>query len=213
MPFYMQAYDGTQTVYYVVDAFDDEPVSTVPTAVGPLTRKRRLTSNKNSSALPIVASQTLLGRKNPGTGPIEALTPTVVVEMLGLDAYVTDEELATALSSIGTTSQTSQLFFLAINTMIGTVPRLVGSTVLPAGNYQAPSALLGPGEPAYSATLTLETPTGDVLSTIGGVSGGVAWRTASTGFELTEITLVEVVLVCSAAGQPAFVHGLSIIQE
>lgn len=160
-----------------------------------------------------IAQNRIVGRVSAGDGQAEQLTPSVVAGMLGLDGYVTDEELVTALSSIGATSQTSQLIFLAINTMIGTVPHLVGSTVLPAGTYQAPSALLGAGDPAYSATLTLETQIGDVLATVGGVAGGVDWRTASAGFTLTATTLVEFVLVCSAVNQPAFIHGLVINKD
>lgn len=87
MAVYMQAYDaaGAQTVYYVVDAFDDEPISTVPAAVGVLTRKRRVTSGKTSSGLPI-ASQTLLGRVSAEMGPVEALTVAQVRELLNIDA-------------------------------------------------------------------------------------------------------------------------------
>lgn len=115
-------------------------------------------------------------------------------------------------TTIGTSAAIASLAinFLAINTMTGTVPRLVGSIILPTGTYQAPSALLGAGDPAYTATLTLETPTGDVIATVGGVAGGVAWRTSTSGFALAAETAVDLVLVCSAAHQPAFIHGINI---
>lgn len=161
-----------------------------------------------------IAQNRIVGRVSAGDGPTEQLTPSAVADMLGLDGYVTDSELATAIENIHIPAQAaSELIFLSINTMTGVVPRLVGSALLPAGTYQAPSALLGAGDPAYSATLTLETQIGDVLATVGGVAGGVAWRTASAGFVLAATTLIEVVLVCSAVNQPAFVHGLSIIKE
>ncbi len=135
--------------------------------------------------------------------------PTVTVPAL-VGSLTNVVRLSTKGNAAAPSVSALAINFLAINTMIGIVPRLVGSATLPAGTYQAPSALLGAGDPAYTATLTLETPTGDVIATVGGVAGGVAWRTASSGFVLAADTAIDLVLVCSAAHQPAFIHGINI---
>lgn len=142
---------------------------------------------------------------HPNDTPVSTSPPVSDVNQL------INKRIIKKLSSTASTAlSTLAINFLSINTTTGTIPRLVGSLALPAGTYQAPSALLGAGDPAYIATLTLATPSGEVLATVGGVSGGVAWRTAASGFVLTTDTAIDLILSCSAVKQPAFIHGINI---
>ena len=103
----------------------------------------------------------------------------------------------------------AQVLSIAINNqMVGTAPTLVASFRLPPGTYSAPSANIGCGDPAYSATLQLRNAVGAVLATLGGV-GGLQWRTANAGFVLAEDTDVDVLLSSNNASAVAFIRGLS----
>lgn len=92
---------------------------------------------------------------------------------------------------------------------VGTIPTIIGSIRLAAGTYPAPSAEIGAGNPLYAATLELRKPDGTVLATIGGTAGGLAWRTALTGFTLTATTDCDLVLFCNTALEPVFIKGLT----
>lgn len=90
---------------------------------------------------------------------------------------------------------------------VGTTPTTVGAMTLAAGTYPAPAAEVGCGNPLKIATLELRTPTGTVLATIGGMAGGVQWRTGDHGFTLAAQTQIDLVLYTNAALEPAFIHG------
>lgn len=107
-------------------------------------------------------------------------------------------------------AQSGTLIFLSTHTVIGPYPTLIGSTRLIAGTYPAPSAEVGCGDPAYAATLELRDASNALLATIGGVPGGVAWRTAAAGFTLAATTDINLILYTNAAGQPAFIHGFTL---
>lgn len=110
----------------------------------------------------------------------------------------------------GVPTWTSGTTTVVINeTVVGTAPTIVGSMHLASGNYSIPSAELGAGNPLYAATLELRKPDGTILSTIGGTAGGLAWRTAATGFTLTAPTDVDLVLYCNTPLEPAFLKGLT----
>lgn len=107
-----------------------------------------------------------------------------------------------------TTSTSAALAYSMNEAVIGTVPTIIGSMRLPAGTYPAPSAELGAGNPTYSATLELRNSTSTLLI-IGGTAGGLAWRTAATGFTLSATTDIDLVLYCNTALEPVFVKGLT----
>ncbi len=95
--------------------------------------------------------------------------------------------------------------------MTGTAPTVVGSLRLIAKTYTAPSAQIGCGNPAHTATLELwDANSATVFATIGGVSGGLAWRTAASGFTLTVDTDVELVLFTNDTAGIAFVRGFKL---
>ena len=93
--------------------------------------------------------------------------------------------------------------------MTGTVATLVGAIKLPTGVYPAPSANLGCGDATKAVTLVLKKQDGTVLATIGGVAGGVAWRTAASGFTLVAETDVDLMLFTNFSTATAFVRGLT----
>jgi hypothetical protein len=99
--------------------------------------------------------------------------------------------------------------FLAQAQSFGSAPTLVGSVVLPAGAYPPPRALLGCGLPDASATLELRSPFGVVLASIGGVAGGLAWRSSASGFVLAQETPVDWVLVSDSPSIPALLVSFS----
>ncbi|MDD5125798.1 hypothetical protein, partial [Methylovulum sp.] len=95
---------------------------------------------------------------------------------------------------------------IAMNDQItGATATIVGSLRLPAGTY-APSAMLGCGNPYYVATLTIKA--GAVTQdTIGGVPGGLAWRTGA-GFTLLAATDLDIYLHSNNAGATAYLRSL-----
>lgn len=95
------------------------------------------------------------------------------------------------------------------NQATGITPTVVGSIKLEPATYPAPSAQLGCGNPAKTATLELRRSDGTVLCTIGGVAGGVQWRTADHGFVLTATTEIDIVLYANAGNETAFIHSLT----
>ena len=108
----------------------------------------------------------------------------------------------------GTTTLTTTLTtFLSSNTFAGTVPKLLGAYRLVAGTYPAPSAEFGCGDPFYTATIELRDENSLLLATLGGIPGGVAWRTANQGYTLAATTTVSLYGYTNTAGQPAFIHG------
>ncbi len=107
-----------------------------------------------------------------------------------------------------TATGSTALAYSMNESVIGTTPTVVGSMRLPAGTYTAPSADIGAGNPSYSATLELRIPEGTIL-VIGGTAGGLAWRTAATGFTLSATTDIDLVLYCNTALEPVFIKGLT----
>jgi hypothetical protein len=93
----------------------------------------------------------------------------------------------------------------------GTVPLLLLSALLPAGDYAPPAAMLGCVDPAQAATLEIvKESDGTTLATIGGTAGGLAWREAAAGFSLAAETLISIGLAASTAGAVAVVRGLDV---
>lgn len=143
-------------------------------------------------------------------------TVTYTYADIGKRCYVTDTskfyDITEVILGVPTwvdahsTSVTSYTFNESV---IGTVPTIIGSMRLPAGTYPTPSAELGAGNPTYSATLQLRKPDGTILTTIGGIAGGLAWRSAATGFTLSTTTDIDLVLYCNTALEPVFVKGLT----
>ena len=127
------------------------------------------------------------------------------------DAYrqkFTEVPIDTVAVDIATLKSRS-LNFIINHQMMGRVATLVGAITLPAGIYPAPSAQIGCGNPAFTATLELRAADGPVLATVGGVAGGVQWRTASAGFTLTATVGIDLVLLTDADNETAFIFGLT----
>lgn len=98
---------------------------------------------------------------------------------------------------------------LSVNTVIGTVPTIVGSQTLPANTYGIPAALAGAGNPTVSITVQLRLQDGTVLSTISG-TGGLYWRTANGGFTLAVDTIVDLVAYTDSVNEPGFIHSFNL---
>ncbi len=93
--------------------------------------------------------------------------------------------------------------------MTGTAPTVVGTLIkLSAKTYPAPSAQIGCGNPAHTATLELWDANGNtVFTTIGGTAGGLAVHTAASGFTLDAETDIELVLFTDNAAGVALIRG------
>lgn len=95
-------------------------------------------------------------------------------------------------------------------TFPGTAAYLAASVPLPAGTYSAPRADLGCANPAHAATCELRKPDGTVVATIGGVAGGVQWRTAGAGFTLLSDTDIDIVVYTNNAGATGYLKGVKV---
>ena len=93
---------------------------------------------------------------------------------------------------------------------VGDVPSLVCSFPLRSGTYSPPKACLGAADPAEAATAQLRSPSGSVLAQIGGVTGGVQWRTANTGFTLSADTFVDLVMFGQARTTTSIIKGFQV---
>lgn len=94
------------------------------------------------------------------------------------------------------------------NKVTGTVPKIIQTKTLLAGIHRAPKALLGCALNTGAATLEVRKQDGTILATVGGIAGGLNWRIASTGFTLTTVTDVDIVLYANSPTQTAIVNQI-----
>lgn len=105
--------------------------------------------------------------------------------------------------------QALTITFLAQNYSEYATPTVIGVKELSAGTYAAPKAYIGSGSGQYAATLEIRQADATVLCAIGGVSGGMAWRTADHGFTLTNTETVEFIAYSNSNNDMAIVHSLT----
>lgn len=107
-------------------------------------------------------------------------------------------------------SGVSSVTIASVSYADGGTPRLVGSIQLAAGEYAAASASIGCGDNDGVATLEVRKEDGTVITTVGGVAGGVQWRDAAAGFTLTEALNLDLVLYSDSLAQRAFLRGFNV---